>query len=95
VRKNGGEKMKMPHYPNLRQLMAKYGMTKGDIAEILGITYRQTLSKMNRVKTKKGHAIFSMEEGFKISKFFQNLGEKVTVDYIFFDSVTSNEAEVV
>jgi DNA-binding XRE family transcriptional regulator len=83
---------KTVHYRSLRQLMAKHGLNKGDIASIIGKSYRQTLKKMNKEKSKSGKiAKFDIDEAEKVVRFFQAKDEKVTVDYIFFDQPFSNE----
>jgi hypothetical protein len=75
---------KEPAYPILMQLMAKYGLDRQDIAEIIGRSYRNTLKKINREQTGMDTiALFDIVEAGKITKFFKDKGENVTVDSIF------------
>lgn len=67
-----------PTYPILAQLMAKHGMTKGDISKIINVSYRNTLNKLN------GKTLFDIVEAGKIISTLNNFGENVTIDYIFF-----------
>lgn len=70
--------MKKPAYPLLAQLMAKHGISREDISKIIGVTYRNTLKKIN------GNTIFNIVEAGKIVKVFNDCGETVTIDNIFF-----------
>lgn len=81
-------------YHVLRQLMAKYGLKIGDIAEIIGKSYRQTIKKMNKDVSPNGSiSMFDINEAYKIVKYFRAKGECVTVDAIFFGDMFSNENE--
>lgn len=83
------------YYSNLRQLMAKYGLNKGDIAAIIGKSYRQTLKKLNREKSQSGKVSrFDIEEAKKIVEYFKGMGEPVTADDIFFDNVVTYVTEL-
>jgi DNA-binding Xre family transcriptional regulator len=68
--------MKRPVYPNLAQLMAKHGVSKEDISKTIGISYRNTLKKIN------GETVFDIMEAAKIVKLFkEEFGENtVTID---------------
>lgn len=70
--------MKKPAYPILAQLMAKHGVTRNDISQTIGVSYRNTLGKIN------GDTMFNIVEAGKIAKVFKDLGEGVTIDDIFF-----------
>lgn len=70
--------MKKPAYPVLAQLMAKHGLNKGDISNVIGLSYRNTLKKLN------GERVFNLVEAGKVVKSFIDLGESVTIDDIFF-----------
>lgn len=77
VNKRGGEKMnKKPAYPALAQLMAKHGIRKGDISKIIGVSYRNTLKKIN------GETLFNIVEAGNITKVFRDLGETFTVNTV-------------
>lgn len=79
MNKRGGEKMnKKPVYPVLAQLMAKHGMRKGDISKIIGVSYRNTLNKIN------GETLFNIVEASKIVSALNEMGEETTIDHIFF-----------
>ena len=66
--------MKKPAYPLLAQLMAKHGVSREDVSKIIGVTYRNTLKKIN------GNTVFNIIEAGKITKAFMDLGEDVTID---------------
>jgi hypothetical protein len=88
----GGTQVKSIYYSLLRQLMAKYGLNKGDIAILIEKSYRQTIKKLNREESVKGKpALFDVNEGGKVAAFFKSKGENVTIDMLFFDDVVSNE----
>jgi DNA-binding Xre family transcriptional regulator len=72
VNKRGGERMKKPAFPILAQLMAKHGISRSDISEVIGLSYRNTLKKIN------GETKFDLVEAGKITKTFRGLGEKIT-----------------
>ncbi|KNY30207.1 helix-turn-helix domain-containing protein [Pseudobacteroides cellulosolvens] len=77
------------HYSNLKQLMAKYGMTISDISQIVGKSYRQTIKILNKEKMQSGTIpVFNVNEASKIVIYFHKLGEaSVTLDELFFDQV--------
>jgi DNA-binding XRE family transcriptional regulator len=66
--------MKKPAYPKLMQLMAKHGVSRDDISKTIGVTYRNTLKKIN------GETNFDIIEAAKITKVFRDLGDDVTID---------------
>lgn len=66
--------MKKPAYPVLMQLMAKHGVSREDISKTIGVTYRNTLNKIN------GETMFDIIEAGKVTKVFKDLGEDVTID---------------
>ena len=70
--------MKKPAYPMLMQLMARHGVSRADISKTISVTYRNTLKKIN------GETRFDIIEAGRITKVFKDLGEDVTIDYIFF-----------
>ena len=75
------------YFSNLTQLMARHGISKTDIADIIKISYRQTLKKLSK------EVRFDIDEAKKIVEFFRAKGEdKITVDVIFFDEPFSNES---
>ena len=69
---------KKPAYPALAQLMAKHGMTKGDISKIIGVSYRNTLKKIN------GETLFNIVEASKIVLALNEMGEDTTIEHLFF-----------
>jgi DNA-binding XRE family transcriptional regulator len=76
--------MRKPAYPILAQLMAKHGLTRKNISEIVGLSYRHTIRKLNKDKTSRGIvALFDIVEAGRIVKYFKDLGEEVTIDGIF------------
>jgi DNA-binding XRE family transcriptional regulator len=76
--------MKKPAYPILAQLMAKHGISRNDISKTIGVSYRNTLKKIN------GETLFDIMEAGKIVKVFNGNGEKVTIDDIFFHHMETN-----
>jgi DNA-binding XRE family transcriptional regulator len=70
--------MKKPAYPIMAQLMAKHGVSRNDISETIGVSYRNTLKKIN------GNTIFDIVEAGKIAKVFKDLGEDTSIEDIFF-----------
>jgi DNA-binding XRE family transcriptional regulator len=89
----GGVDVKSLYYSYLRQLMAKYGLNKGDIAKLIGKSYRQTIKKLNREASDAGKVVlFDVNEAGKVAAFFKSKGENVTIDMLFFDNVVSNES---
>ena len=74
-------------YRNLRGLMAKYGLTQKDLAEVLGIK-KETLSMKINKRTP-----FTLNEAITILDFFVGLGEKTTMEYIFLTN-TSDKTEI-
>lgn len=70
--------MKKPAYPILAQLMAKHGVTRNDISQTIGVSYRNTLGKIN------GDTMFNIVEAGKVTKIFKDLGEDTSIEAIFF-----------
>lgn len=64
-------------YPELLKLLAYKGMTKKDLAKVLGIT-PQALGKKLAGKTD-----FKLEEMKKIKEHFQDICPDITMDKIF------------
>ena len=64
-------------YPELLKLMAYKGMTKKDLAKVLGIT-PQALGKKMLGKTE-----FRRDEMQKIKEHFQDICPDITMDQIF------------
>ena len=73
--------MKKPAYPILAQLMAKHGVSRNDISKAIGISYHGTLFKLN------GERPFNIIEAGKVTKVFQELGEKITENVPYGDGV--------
>lgn len=65
-------------FPELRALMAKYGMKQEDMGELIGNTYLTFGRKLN------GHAEFSYNDMTTIFDFFKSKDEPVTMDSLFF-----------
>lgn len=80
--------LKKVNYPNLMQLMAKYGVSRNDIAITIGKSYRHTLSKFYKKVT------FDIIEAYKIVSLFKGLGENITMEFVFFDEVVTNETDI-
>jgi hypothetical protein len=71
-------------YPVLATLMAKYNLNKASVSELIGLTYRNTIRKLNKVKNKNGEVImFSLIEAGKIAKYFRDKGENIHIEDIF------------
>lgn len=84
--------MKSLYYSYLRQLMAKYGLNKGDISKLIGKSYRQTIKKLNREKSDSGKTVlFDVNEAGRVVAYFKSKGENVNIDMLFFDEAVSNE----
>ena len=64
----------------LKRLLAKYGQTQGDLADMLGITYQSVSIKLN------GKSEFTLSELFTIVQVFNLTPEEV---YDIFFSVDS------
>jgi hypothetical protein len=80
-------------FPELRALMAKYGVTYTTIGEIIENTY-QTVSK----KFNENTAEFSLTDMHKIKAYFIQLGEPkdtTTVDKLFFEWKFTSVNEIV
>lgn len=73
------------NFPVLLQLLAKHGMNRQHVAEIIHRSYRQTIKKLSK------QAPFDIEEARNIVVFFRGLGDNVSVESIFFDEAVSNE----
>lgn len=69
--------MKKPAYPVLMQLMAKHGVSRDDVSKTIGVSYRNTLKKIN------GDTAFDIIEAGKVVRVFKDNGENVTIDDIF------------
>lgn len=67
-------------FPELRALMAKYGVSQVELGESIGNTYHTFGKKLNFDKSE-----FSHSDMIKIRDYFRQKGEDVTVEYIFFD----------
>lgn len=90
----GGVKLKLIYYVKLRELMARYGLTKNDIAKIIGMTYRQTSKILHRETSPVSGKpyVFDIIEATKIVLYFRQLGEDgISMDSLFFDDTLSNE----
>ena len=72
---------KMLPFPELRGLMAKYGLTQQDMGNVIGCGYATFAKKLNNKSD------FSMSDMLKIRTFFIDLGEDprdMTIERIFF-----------
>jgi DNA-binding XRE family transcriptional regulator len=67
----------------LRGFMAKHGLDVADLAKVMGISRTSASNKLNE------HVDFSLVEARKVVDFFNERGEKLTVDSLFFDSVST------
>lgn len=88
--------MKLIYYIRLRELMARHGMSKYDIANIIGKSYRQTSKMLHReVSPESGKPyVFDIIEAAQIVMHFRRLGEDVTIDNLFFNQAVSNENKI-
>lgn len=68
----------MTTFPELRALMAKYGMNQEKMGELISNTYLTFGKKLN------GHSEFTFYDMSDIVDFFREKGESVTVDALFF-----------
>lgn len=69
-------------FPELRALMAKYGVTYTEIGKIIGNTYQTVSKKFNESYE------FGLVDMYKIKEYFINLGESpedIKIDKLFFD----------
>lgn len=83
--------MKPICYEKLRILMAKYLVSKGDIAKVVQKSDRQVskvLHKEISPLTKKPF-VFDIVEAVKIVSFFKDKGEDISIDELFYDEVFS------
>ena len=68
-------------FPEVRGLMAKYGLTQQDMGNVIGCGYATFAKKIN------SKSDFSMSDMLKIRAFFVNLGEDLrdmTIEHLFF-----------
>jgi hypothetical protein len=73
-------------FPEIRKLKGKYRMSDSDFADITGDKCYQTFtSKLN------GESEFRGSDMVNICRYFQERGENVTVQSLFFDWIFSNE----
>lgn len=92
-KQNSFPKISFPEitFPEIRALKAKLALTDADIGEVIGNNY-QTVSKKLRLIYD-----FTFSDMLKIVAFFQSktIDEKekvkITMDFLFFDWVFSNE----
>ena len=66
-------------FPQLRGLMAKYGLSQQQMGEIIGNTYHTFGKKLNNI------ADFTYTDMGDIKEFFSEKGEKLSIENIFFD----------
>jgi hypothetical protein len=69
----------MVTFPELRALMAKYGMNQEKMGELTGNTYITFGKKLNK------HSEFTYNEMIETKKFFESKGEVISIDTLFFD----------
>lgn len=77
--------MKKQTFPQLRILMVMHGMTAGDISKIIGWSYPPTLNKINM------QSDFTFTDMMLIKQYFESIGEKYTIDELFYDWLSTNE----
>ena len=69
----------MPTFPELRALMAKYGMNYEKMGRVINTSYATFSKKLNCVTE------FTFSDILAIRDFFVEKGEDTTADKIFFD----------
>ncbi len=68
----------MVTFPELRALMAKHGLTQDKISVVIGNTALTFSRKIN------SQSEFTWADMINIKEFFEDLGENVTVEDLFF-----------
>ena len=69
----------MTTFPELRAMMAKHGLDHTEMGELIGNT-RLTFGKKLR-----GESEFTFYDMVKIKNYFQEQGEAVSIDSLFFN----------
>ena len=65
-------------FPELRAMMAKHGYTQEKLSEVIGNTPLTLSRKIN------SQSEFTWDDMIKIKEHFEDLGENVTVEDLFF-----------
>ena len=65
-------------FPELRGVMAKYGLTNNEMAKVIGNTY-QTFGKKLDARSE-----FSFSDMLKIREHFTKKGEELSIETLFF-----------
>ncbi len=68
----------MVTFPELRALMAKYGLDQSQMGQLIGNTYHTFGKKLNN------KAEFTYDDMLAIYDFFVEKGEDITMDRLFF-----------
>jgi len=66
-------------FPELRAMMAKHGLGQKEMGELIGNTYLTFGKKL------RGENEFTFYDMLKIKNYFQEKGEGVSIDSLFFD----------
>ncbi len=69
----------MKPFPDLRAVMAKYGLTSEDLAEVTGSCYATFNRKLNMKRE------FTFSEILAVTNYFRELGEDCTAESLFFN----------
>ena len=79
----------MRTFPELRGLMAKYGITKVALSNVIGVHYVTFSKKLDN------EVDFTFSEMWKIKEYFEKMNEHVNMNLLFFDWVLTkvNEEE--
>lgn len=72
---------KIPTFPVLRGLLTKYGLRFEDLGNIIDNCYPTISRKINEVEGSE----FTFSDMFKIKKYFNEKGENLTIEEIFFE----------
>lgn len=81
----GGGNVKNTTFPELRALMAKYGLTYSDLGKIIGNTYSTVSKKINKTFN------FTLPDMNKIKIYFISRGEAdVNISDLFFKWIVTD-----
>jgi DNA-binding XRE family transcriptional regulator len=69
-------------YRNVRAMMAKYDINMNELAKMLNISTTSMSNKMN------GHNDFLLKEAKSIINYFNDKGENLTTEELFFTQVS-------
>jgi hypothetical protein len=73
-------------YPEIRKLKGKYRLSNSDFAKITGDRCYQTFARKLNCKSE-----FTASDKINIYQYFKNRGEDVSIQFLFFDWIFSNE----